>query len=42
MYIIILATLGILSSILDIPDGLLVDIWAEEVPSTWIDDEVIV
>ena len=30
------------ASILDISDGLLVDIWAEEIPSTLIDDEVSV
>jgi len=30
------------TSVLDIYDGLLVDIWAEEILSTWIDDDVSV
>jgi len=30
------------TSVLDISDGLLVDIWAEEIPSTLIDDDVTV
>ncbi|WP_305064530.1 iron chelate uptake ABC transporter family permease subunit [Methanococcoides sp.] len=30
------------TSVLDISDGLLVDTWAEEILSTWINDEVTV
>ncbi|MCD4797981.1 MAG: cohesin domain-containing protein, partial [Methanosarcinales archaeon] len=30
------------TSVLDVSDELLVNIWAEEIPSTWIDDDVSV